>query len=86
MNVFTTIFRRKQLSRNITQELRKREVQQVISGFIGNHAKRTDGIILIWASNGELYLDAGGIDTEAEALGILSLCDSMIKTKGLPAK
>lgn len=86
MNIINTLFNRKQPSRNITQELRKQEVKQVVSEFISNHASHSDGLILIWAAGGELYLDAGGIDTMAEALGILSLCDSMIKTKGLPAR
>jgi len=83
MSVFS-IFNRKQPRGAITEELRKKDVKDAISEFLGQHAQDTDGLILIYASKGKLYIDAGGIDTEAEARGILAFADDMIRDNGLP--
>ena len=69
---------------NITMRelLGKDEVKQVLSDFIDDRMAKADGIIIIWAAQNDVFLDAGGF-SEAEALGALVLGQSMIIEKGI---
>lgn len=81
--LFSKIFNRKQ-PQTMTEILRKDEVKKVLNAYLDSHLSDTDGILIIWAAKGMLYYDCGGIETGAEARGILQYCDDMIKEEGLP--
>jgi hypothetical protein len=82
-NILSKIFKRKQ-PETMTEIMRKNEVNWVANNFMESHLNDTDGIIIIWAAKGMLFYDCGGIETGAEARGILSYCDDMIREEGLP--
>jgi len=80
MNI-RSLLKRKEPSTDITELLRKDDARKCLSEVLDDHTRDMDGIIIIWAAKGELYYLDGGIDTETEALGILSWADEMVKRR-----
>ncbi len=73
---------RKEESTPVKQVLAKDMVKQVLDDFVVSHLPRAEGIILIWATNGELFIDTGGL-SEAEIIGSLQIMGHRIEHEGV---
>ncbi len=67
----------------VKEVLAKDSVKQVIDNFLQHYSKTAEGIILIWATDGELFIDTGGL-SDAEILGSLQIMGHRIEHEGAP--
>ena len=65
--------------------LAKDEVKNVIDDFETNSIHKAEGVILIWATHGEVFLDTGGL-SEAEVIGLMGIMSHRIQHEGVPKK
>ena len=74
------LFQREEPS--VKKVLAKDMVKHVIDDFEDNSLSSAEGIILIWATDGELFIDTGGL-SEAEILGSLQIMGHRIEHEGV---
>ena len=60
------------------------EVVNVTRHFATDHLPTAEGIIIIWATKGELCIDVGGL-TEAEVIGSMQIMGHQIEHHGVPS-
>jgi len=66
----------------VREFLGRAQVQEVIDDFNANSLSDTEGVILIWAANHDIYVDTGGVSL-AEALGALSIAENILNREGV---
>lgn len=77
------MFKRKEQPTTIRAILGKDEVKQVVQEFITQHLPSAEGVIIVWATKGDLCIVTGGL-SEAEVIGSLGITGHRIQHEGIP--
>ncbi len=81
---FKDLFRRNGES-TVKEVLAKDSVKQVIDDFEERHLPKAQGIIIIWATEGELFSNSGGL-SEAEVVGSMNIMAHRFMHEGDPSE
>jgi len=71
---------------SVREVLIKDKVKGVVDDFVCDNLPNAQGVIIIWAVEGELYCDTGGFSGDCEVTGILDHMKHEIQHHGVPKR
>jgi len=76
------VFNIKKENTSIKKILNNDEVKRLTEAFVNEHLKNTEGIIIIWATNRDLFVETAGL-SEAEVIGSMQIMGHRIEHEGI---
>jgi len=74
---------RKEKTQTVRELLGNNDVRRLYSEFGREHLANAEGLILIWADQGTLFIETAGL-SEAEILGAMQISGHQIMQNGVP--